>query len=507
MIFPYLALCYSSGRCQIIHWREGHKEDCHPPSTTTEGDGVVDGQKVAEQEHGKNFEQKPEVEVARSKTVSKKPFPSETSSSPEVSFKKDDNISVEHLAEGNITDSNSESSNSFSGFSSSPVSSESSDDASVCESVISSERESVISCEHERSEGHISVDPNTLDTTTSDSGMGITNSSSPKFASLVDSVDGFSTMHKLHQIRSDFIKESKLAKNGTSSMNMCKGVTIEPRIVSSGFWDKTLDSKGIKDDAYNDPPSSHSNESAEHKRSVSGSSFNVSVSTLPPLNVQGHKEEGPVSDDALPNSVGNMASAVSASAGTDSMDSLNRRDSVSVDSKGFNNINYGTARSARKDNFGPPLSSFIDRSSGEGKNSGRADASSISNLQFVGSKSSKNKVVNPDSTSHHLKSVEVRHLPSSYADAQLASRTEGNSHSGTTGRKNGAQSGIITSSHDANCSSTPKNGLKTSVLKVVDQFRGSNLSKHSLRAVGSDIAGRYSDKVLLEQILLCFLCN
>ncbi|KAJ1416392.1 Ubiquitin specific protease domain [Sesbania bispinosa] len=126
--------------------------------------------------------------------------------------------------------------------------------------------------------------------------------------------------------------------------------------------------------------------------------------------------------------------------------------------------NVPSARSASLENEG------VD-------SSGWADASTIYNLQTVGSKGSNHVMLNAGS---NLKSAEIRCPPL---------QNVGN---------NGIQSGTATSSQIASCSPNSKNGLKTSVAKVVDQFRESNLSKHVPLAVGSDIAGKYSDKVILE---------
>lgn len=339
---------------------------------------------------------------------------SDISSSPEISCAKDDNIRVESIVEGNVKKSNSElSSNTFSGFSASAsaTASDSSDDSSVCESETLNE--------HERSEGHIFADPahDISDTPSNGNSIGATIPLSPKFASLVDSVDGFSTMPKPKQVRPGFSEEEfKLTSNDTSGFMMRKGAMIEPSIGSSGFWNKALDSRGITNDSYGDLLASQSNES-------------------------------------LPKSAGdNMASTRSA-----------------YSEKGVDS-------------------------------SGRSDASSIHNLQTAGSKISNHVTISSGSS---LKSDEIRSRPHTFADTELVSRTEEHSQYSTKFGNNGIQSGTATPSQIASCSPNSKNGLKISVQKVGDQFRGSSLSKNIPQAVGSDIAGKYSDKVILEQIFLC----
>ncbi|KAG5034451.1 hypothetical protein JHK87_009361 [Glycine soja] len=499
----------SSFECQTVHWRQGHKLECRPPSTTCWSDDVTSdhGRKLVEQGYSGIHVEKSESEGKECKIASEKSPISDICFSPKVSPGKDGNIRVESLAEGNITDSNSElSSNSFSGFSASTGSNDSSDDSSVCESIISNE--------HDGSKGHTFVDP-TLDIpdNTSDDCMGVTMSTSPKFATLVDSVDGFSTMHNLNHTGPGFSKEeSKLASNGNPGSSMWKGKTIEPSTVVSGFWDKALDSRGIKDDTKNDTHPSCSDESTG-KRTVSESSFHFSFSTMSPLHVRDTKTNESVSDDAFPNCIGNdMASSGSASSENDKMNSSKGRNFSFINSKVSSVRSYVTPSGSEsdqlesKDSSGPPLSSFSPQSSSVDKNSVCADALNFHILQSTGSKVSNHVVDNRGST---LKSTEIGFLTRELADSNLASGTEEHSHSSTKQGNNDIESGTqtVTSSQVASCSANSKSGLKTSVLKVVDQFRGSNLSKHFPLAVGSDIAGRHNDKSFFPYELFVKLYN
>ncbi|GAU23687.1 hypothetical protein TSUD_304620 [Trifolium subterraneum] len=137
-----------------------------------------------------------------------------------------------------------------------------------------------------------------------------------------------------------------------------------------------------------------------------------------------------------------------------------------------------------------PLYSSSSQSSNIGKDSSFVDATSIHNFKSFSSVASNHVVDNHGCT---LKSTDIRGQTREVVDSKLASTTERNSHPSTKHRN--GEYGTVTS-HVANYSANSKSGLKTSVLKVVDQFRGSNLSKHISLAVGSDIAGKYSDKVL-----------
>lgn len=496
----------SSGKCQIVHWRQGHKEECHPPTSTSQDDDAFDDHKVAEVDRRRILDEKSEVEGTRCKTVSKRP-PLSGISSHEATSAKEDINDVEPLAAGIVTDSNSDSSgNSFSGFSST-VASESSDDASVCESVISNEPE--------RSEGQIFSNPalDTHDANSSDNSMGMAMPSSPKFANLVDSIDGISIMRNLNETRPSLSKEKdKLAPNGSPRLSIGREVTTEPQTVSSGFWDKALDSKGTEDDeAKTDLLLSHSNGSVDRWKSGSSSSIYASASTLPTMHVQDQEEDDSASDSCSLDSFGSMASAGSAFSENDNMYSLKGQSSTSLDCKKSNNTNLSTTR---KDNYGPPAS-ISHHSSSVGKNTGSLGASSIRNLQSASSKASNKILVEPDSASHQLESVELRGMPNAYAGGHLESRTKSHAHSSTSCGNTSVQSSTTTPSQVASRSPTPKNGLKTSMLKVVDQFKGSNSSKRLPLAVGSDVSGRYSDKVFLQNILLyviyfaaeCIVCT
>lgn len=493
--FPATARCkqcksvrYCSVECQTVHWRQGHKLECRPLSKTDQSDGEIAGlgKKVEEQDYSGIHDEKSESEGREIKTPSEKPSVTDISFSPEVSFRKDDDIRVESLAEGNLTDSNSElSSTSFSGFSASANSSDSSDDSSVCESIISNEQD--------RSEGHIFVVP-TLDISDKPANDKSTSvvMPSPKFTSMLDSVDGSSTIHKLNNVTSCSSKEEReITSNGASGLSMLKGVKIE----HSGFWDKALDSRGIKGDSKNNTCPSHSNESVGEKTD-SGCSIYSPLSTMPPLHVQHTGATNSLPDYNLPNSVGNnMPRPRSASSENENMNSSKVRNFSYINNKNSNFASYSTASGFElksKDNL-PPLPSFSPQLSSVVKDPGSADALSIRNLQSPGSMVSNHVVDNHGYTS---KSTNIRCLTRELVDSKLSSTTEGHSLPSTKHAKNGIEYGTVTSSQVASCSANSKSGLKTSVLKVVDQFSGSKFSKRSPLADESDIAGRYNDKGL-----------
>ncbi|XP_014501213.1 ubiquitin carboxyl-terminal hydrolase 17 isoform X2 [Vigna radiata var. radiata] len=501
--FPATARCaqcksvrYCSFECQTVHWRQGHKLECSPSNINHRSYDIKSdlGSKVVEQGYSGIYGEKSESERTECKSSFEKPSISDSCFSPKVSSQKDENFRFESLAEGNITDSNSElSSNSFSGFSASTGSSDSSDDSSVCESVVSNE--------HVRSEGDILVDstPDIRDKT-NDNSNGATMSSSPKFAALVDSVDGFSTMHELNHIGPGFSKEeSKFASDGNSGSNVYKEKTIDPSAVFSGFWDKALD--GIKDDSKNDTHTSYSDESTV-KRTVSESSFHFSFSTIPPAHVGDTKMKGSESDNAFPNCIGSE---------NDNMNSSKERN-FSFSNGNVSNIrSYVTLSDFESDHLEskassrPPLSSFSHQSSCVGKGSVCADALNIHNLQATDTKVTNHVVENCHST---FKSTAIGCLKHDHTDSNLASETKENSYASTKHRNNDDEydTWTVTSSRVASCSANSGSGIKTSVLKVIDQFRESNMSKHFPFSVGSEVFFPYEMFVKLYNSNKVELC-
>ncbi|KAL5102536.1 hypothetical protein RYX36_006863 [Vicia faba] len=384
------AVYYCSGKCQIPHWHQGHKDNCHPPSEARHTDDLVRDvkKKVAEPDYSGINDEKSRIESTEVAKVSKPPLSDIKRS--KTSCEGNDTAKVDSLVEENIVDSNSElSCHSFSGFSASTGVNESSDDSSVCESIISNE--------NERSEGHISTDHifDISGNTSNGNCIGATIPLSPKFAHLVDSA------------RPSFGKEeSKLTSNDSSGLMVQKGGTAGPSKVSSGFWNCTLDLKGTEDDCLGDPLPSHSN-------------------------------------------------------------------------VGKNMQNEGPGSSENED----PDSSR------------RADASSIHNLHTLGSNVSNHVVVNPRSS---LRSA-VTKLVSRPEDEHL--------HYSSKCMSNVTHSNAANSSQTTNCSPNSKDGLNTSAMKVIDQFRGSDLTNHFPIDVGSDVAGKYSDKGLFPYDLFVKLYN
>ncbi|XP_015934845.1 ubiquitin carboxyl-terminal hydrolase 16 [Arachis duranensis] len=498
---------YCSFECQTLHWRQGHKLECRLQRILRQSDVVSDlGNKVTEQEFSRIADQKSEIAGAEHEASGENQQTSVAGVSSKVLYGKNENVRDECLAGGTITDSNSElSSNSFSGFSASPSASESSDDSSICESVISNE--------HDQSDGPVFVD-STLDipdSTSSDGSMVVAMSSSPKFASLVESVDGFSTMRKLNGSRSGPCKEEgKLAKNGTSGSGMLKGATIKPSIVSSGFWDRTLGTTGIEEDANSDTSPSHSDEST-HNTGSDSQSFRFSFSSIALMQAQDSEAKDFVSDNPSPNTVGDNVPCSGSASTENDRDTVNSSKATNLkfmNSKDSILPNPAAAPVYESDQLGSkgssvqPLSCLYPPSPSLSKGSGCEDSLNVHNLQSYISMASNRVVGNHGINS---KSAEIRCLTRDL-DSNLVRRTDAHSNSSTKHVNNGNQSATSTSSGGVSCSANSKSGLKSSVLKVVDQFRGSNFSKQ-FPLVWNDTAGKQSDKGLFPYELFVKIYN
>lgn len=88
---------YCSGKCQIIHWRRGHKEECHPPTTfdTHSNGSESDSDQLSQAEqntfHGRVFETESKWNIKPSKKFSKRDTSSKFSFSPVFSSARDEN--------------------------------------------------------------------------------------------------------------------------------------------------------------------------------------------------------------------------------------------------------------------------------------------------------------------------------------------------------------------------------------------------------------------------------
>lgn len=482
-----------------MHWRQGHKKECRPacPTQTVNDIGKDSSQKSNKEEHSEVYSENYES-TERAKPV--QAFPSKSAyinngCSAEVLYEKEEGSEVESIASRKGISSTFEScSTSFSGFSTSTANSDLADDVSVTESISSADTES--------SDGHLSVDSSSdeLHTTLNVRNEDNSQPLSPKFARLVDAVNGI-TVSKLNETESSCNGGEDCCQLTCSSHPSNSSVhdgPAQPLAASSGFWEKALDSISPPDDTHHDDThhDDTSDSSGLGSSKVSGGtslhfSFKLSRSTAPPLFTKGSSENAALSKDALTDEL-RVKKHTSGSSLSKSIDSnapktracrsLNREASKNLDDgcESFSNdFNSREAKSMLKEG----ASKCADSS-----NVGIALSTRAQKLDL-------DHVVSNNKTSNPLKSEDGGYLLSS---THLASGTKDSSIKRSKAGDDAGQDSATVSGQVSNYPNV-RNGLKTSVQKVVEQFRGSNSkpTKQYPLAHGSEIAGRYTDKVLL----------
>ncbi|GMI77257.1 ubiquitin-specific protease 16 [Hibiscus trionum] len=478
------AVRYCSTQCQVIHWRQGHKEECYPAAIATHqnhDEGGDSGQKVIEQHQNEDIFETKEKPHAKPTGISSTEYALHTStsepafSSPKscsaVLHEKVDDVKVEFQADGEGVNSASESSTaSFSGFSASVSGSESSDDVSLCESISSNEPYKI--------DTSSSVDDSKLDTFWTASGVNNvdqTNLSSPKFSKLVDSVDKVSKLNSLRQMKLDQggeIQCRAASSSGSSISDMPEGSIYYVPTLSSGFWGRTLESVASTNEAFQSNPKEDGISALPDTGSSLHFSFNFfgNASSSHP---QGSKVKASKLDNAPQSALGNtqLSDGVTLPENI-GLDALNVNSSPSSNSECANHVEceFGEVSHAPK-----PREAI------------KTDVPLVSNLSSSCFEKSNSKAIsNGPSTSHPLRSSDVY---SSSAGVQLVS-------SAKSGKIDVVHANAATLPKVSSCSTNSTNGLKTSMWKVVDQFRGSKLPKHYPLGVGNEVAGKYNDKVL-----------
>lgn len=475
-LFVYLCcnlVCFSSGKCQIIHWRQGHKEECCPPPTThhINDDGGNSGQRAAKQDQHDIYDGR--YEKRPIETFSVESAVSDSSCSPGVSLLKDDDIIVDSVLDTEGADSISESpGTSFSGFStptgspffgfSAHSNGESSDSVSVSESISSNETEG--------SERQTPADiaPDTLESSLNE--VDTTKPSSPKFATLVDSIDTFNKLRKSNQSEphgND--RESQCSSSFSSHKVSARNdeTITKPAKVSSGFWGRTLDSVGSSSDGGDGSAPSNFNGPGNSKSSNDKSSLlfkcSLSGSDAPTSDAKGLKVNNIIPDDSLPSVPGVRPADGAISSKKNGVDALKVKRSNLVD----NNSNGGSNVSFESKS----VSSSSPYAHGSFSSEVKLDSSASKVCRSQALRSERSNVAADDifGTSHLSKS----RLSSSASETHSTSSAGGRSVSSVKlGGKVGNVEPGAASSQMASYSPSSINGLKSSVWKVVDQFRG-----------------------------------
>ncbi|XP_030542645.1 ubiquitin carboxyl-terminal hydrolase 17-like [Rhodamnia argentea] len=279
------AVRYCSGKCQIIHWRQGHKEECRPPEP-----GNDYSLKATEFEEDADYGNKL-GNACGDATRSTEAFvdePTLADSNCSSSASPEKNIKVE--SESYLSQSSSAK---FSGFSSPTASNELSDDVSIRESSNDSG-----SSDEDRSSNVGRSMPGTI----CDDPRDDAKPPSPKFASLVGSVYSYATLDESNKKPgcNDVQEQCDLKSEGIKRPS---DRMVEPSVNSPNFWRGIVDpaeKQSIVSDSSLPPKLNKANLSEVSSRSHTLFSFSKFQSNDQFSPSRGFEEERFMSRDALP---------------------------------------------------------------------------------------------------------------------------------------------------------------------------------------------------------------
>ncbi|XP_031400084.1 ubiquitin carboxyl-terminal hydrolase 17-like [Punica granatum] len=487
---------YCSGKCQILHWRQGHREECRPPE-----EGTNFELKRAFLEEYVNHDGKCQNGVNKS-TKLVELLPDEdtllksSSSAEELHTKCND----AKTAYGKGNTSPESSSASFSGFSASTTGSESSDDISVCESISS--------IDSGKCDEHISADT-ALGISEKDSNANIRDPVkplSPKFASLVDSVGGFSSSGTLNQSKGDYDDGQVQCRSIKSSLSgNCTGNgTLTKESLVPDFWEGVVDSSGQRDRIENCSASSMSSGINTKDAFDSGStlhfSFHLSQDNTPTVGKQVFEK---ASGDAFG---AEKPHGVYVSPSVKAKDGVNATD---FPSKKYERTRYGDEGSSNSSKNGAHFLKPREVSSSSFHSVHDSAGSSLKSGVVTGSMDAKSPGNSPSSTNGmttHVSSNENRNLLRSHMvlsstapDKHAVSKSEDHSASHVKSRKAyETDKHVGFSSQATGGSLNSRNGLKMSVWRVIDQLKGSVISKHNQLGDPTDLDGKCNQKGLFS---------
>lgn len=447
------AVRYCSGKCQIIHWRQGHKNDCHPagPTLHINDEGSDSGQKATkEKQHeirGTDFA----TEGSQStETIAVEPPNSSYNSN--VSHAKNDDLKDEFIANGERTPSATEL-------------------CSATSELLSSEFES---------------SSDALETTFDVDGK---EPPSLVFTNSIKNTDGIFGQGKFaKQSFSDGeVQRESSSTSGSTIGGSDESPVSEPPTDSAGFRDGTLDYSRSSNGARHDSAQSRfkaSDATSSDSGSIFRFSFNLSKDTVPPLHSESYESKVFASSDDHPTSLGKSRSIDDAAASSVKV----RLDASKVriqplSSERSKHVVHETNGTLHKLKLGDL----------------RASASSVTreNLSSMEATGGSNSEPSTSKGSKHLMGQNLHSFKSrQYVSA--SSRVFDPIPEGHSVRN--VKSEKIDSNHSVPAVSSvmASNGLKTSVRKVVDQLKASKLSKHYPLGIGSDVSGRYNDKALFS---------
>ncbi|GMH31372.1 hypothetical protein Nepgr_033215 [Nepenthes gracilis] len=486
---------YCSGKCQILHWRQGHKDDCSPPLANLPNDEgndfTWDGVK---RDHCGNFVDSIEDEIEQSGSSHEKP---ELNSihSPQASYGKDGNCQVDHSPDGNRTCFASGISDNLasSGFSKPFPGDKSYNGNSIYDD----------DCLHDLNtsdEKHSSSASNALEADFTVKCTKQTKLLSPEFICMAEPINN---SHSSSDLKGDTPCRASISsglitgQSGESSLAECAA--------SSGFWDGFVDSgKGSKYAQTDTVKPIHSGagyRDTSVSRSFVGFSFNLSGNLPSDLHLHGSKAP----DDAYPGASGIHKQIDQSNLPKEEpVDALKGGCSTTCSSEESNSVakyrKYGLCGV-----MSAPLSlsSLSVCRSSVGKPSVEADALKTSSLASAGSE----RPCSVTSNSNVISQSVDEGVGSSHFNSNDHSSSE------IKGQSPILKSIKVVSVPDYSAiphpvSNNPPNasvGLKTYALKVVDQLCVSKSKYYSFG--GSDDVGKNSQKGLFPYDLFVDLYN
>ncbi|XP_058097015.1 ubiquitin carboxyl-terminal hydrolase 17-like [Magnolia sinica] len=449
---------YCSGKCQIIHWRQGHKEECHPPLTTVQFSGVGDSDSKsilrAEQSDPKDngLETEGQCPGKPDEDFPEEPSSSKSSCSSKGLCGKDDEVMP--LVDGTGSDFSTISSST--GCSQFTTSEEPSLSVSATEASVSSTSSTP--------RGPISNDTplDILRTSADAHETNISKSPPSEYSGPVAPVNSIPRSSKLKQNTTSCGTETVDCGSSSTLSSSCDSsdehTIMEPSTKSPEHLEATRDSSGVQTAGCDDSTRSSFRQGGNAARSDSEAlfrfSFNLSGQHVPSV---------------MPSQNSNMKILTS--------------DEAKHSVPGNGDPVYGAA----------PLKKLP------------TDLPTRTLPALSSERSS--SAVKERSNEQLLKS---RRLKSSSfgASADHSSSYSGHSSSSVTSSKSDNVQ-TVTAKLSETASSVPNggSGLKTSMLKVVQQFRPSKLSKHYPLGFGSEISRKYNHKMLFPYDMFIKLYN
>ncbi|XP_010520756.1 PREDICTED: ubiquitin carboxyl-terminal hydrolase 16-like [Tarenaya hassleriana] len=489
------AVRYCSGKCQVYHWRQGHKNECRPaPITCNTGNEKSDsGLKVAEKNEVAILDEV-DLQCAESAgaAIRESAVSNATSSLEDkiggIADVKDDPLIDKEEAVSVAETSGS----SFSGFSSSLSNDSSDDDISICESFSNSDSE--------RPEPPLDADigVESVETCFDTDDAVPSEPMSPKFTHLVESVDNLANMATLSQSKLGGNVEENQSRSSclrASVMDRHRGSTDQSPAMSSGFWGRALGTIECVSDPSDCFGSSKSDGADEESLSDTCSSMPFSIRTFTvtstdPDNVS--KAKSNISDEI-------SLTALETDKANDRILSRSSKKATSGSSRGCYTSSPKVKTSLSTISSATPASVVREVPT---------SVCPLDNtvLSFVALEKLKSADKENDRASDARKTGEFTHFASKNADTGKTSDDVEPSHLTKSGRVPDIQKRNAVTLHVTN-SLHEENGFKASVLKVVDQWTTPKSSNQYKLLTGNEITRKHSHKGLFPYDFFIKLYN